>query len=479
MIPPTTNYTSPMPADQSQSEQTPPPSESPCQTRRKWRVLLGQLLSCRPSAAQLRILGERVIDSLISSKTALGIVGGILLVQLASLGLGLAHQWRQMSAELLHVQQLKLEEAQILADATSSQGGKRNAQPQLTTPDPHNSDPDSANPQLVARDVDTILEQEDMSDILKRLAEEDQQRLAAAQQQSRQQGGATSAPPSPANAEAKREEEFQRLCHEGMTALIAGDMRRCILSLSQASTIHPKDPALLYYHALAYDKLLNPDKAQEYYMELFNMRDQAGEYFQKASQRLTYGFANPEAMRGKLAFGAHLTRIDYQVERGESVEVVFPILLAPEEDIRPEDVYIHIQFFDLTKGGDIQLSHHDPVMTWQNTTPTWESGEERLMVNYSIPVPTQEQLDAFGEMKYYGFTAKLYYRGEPLDCISTPSSLILREYQLRNAQNQPQQSGNYDLLPDDNIFSEDEATPASDQGHFLLPGAGSDGLLPE
>ncbi len=465
--------------DQSQAEQSPPPPEPPCESRNRWRLLLVRLIARRPSAAQLRVLAQRMLDSLLSSKTALGISAGLLLALLASLGLGLAHQWRQMSAELLRVQQLKLEEAQILAAMTSSQGEKRVTQAEHSSSEVSPPEQDRVNPLLNARDVDTILEQEDMNDLLKKLAEEDEKRLAEAQRQEgdQQQGGDAAKPPT--DSEAQREEEFQRLCREGMTALIAGDMRRCILSLSQASTIHPQDPALLYYHALAYDKLLNPDKAQEYYMMLFNMRDQAGEYFQKASQRLTYGFANPQAMRGKLAFGPHLTRIDYQVERGESVEVVFPILLAPEEDIRPEDVYIHIQFFDLSKGGDIQLSHHEPVMTWQNSTPTWESGEERLLVNYSIPIPTQEQLDAFGEMKYYGFTAKLYYRGEPLDCISTPSSLILREYQLRNANNQPQGSEDYDLLPDDNIFSDDEAAPASDQGNFLLPGAGSDGLIPE
>ncbi len=406
----------------------------------------------------------------------------LFLTQLGSVGLGLVHHWTRMSEQLLRVQQLKLEEAQILAAAAEAQqlrpklASNPHTGTSLTLPAESSSDTGSNNPLLDARDVNTILEQEDMSDMLEKLAREDEARIRASQQQQQDASAASSAEASKSAAQAKREEEFQRLSRTGITALIAGDMRLCILSLSQASTIHPNNPALLYYHGLAYDKLLNPNKAREYYMQLFNMRDEAGEYFKKASQRLTYGFANPEAMRGKLAFGPHLVRVDYQVERGEHVEAVFPILLAPEEDIRPEDVYIHIQFFDLTKGGDIQISHHEPTMTWENATPTWADGEERLIVHYNIPVPTQEQLDAFGEMKYYGFTAKLYYRGEPLDCISTPSSLILREYQLQREQDRPQ--GNFELLPDEDIFSTDQALPASDSDLPLIEGAGSDGLVP-
>ncbi len=409
----------------------------------------------------------------------------------------IVEKMEQNSAHEVELQRLKLEEARAKAAAIEAK------QLNIT---PHNSDsssstglvilpPDqsgngdtSTHTPLPARDVQTIIDQEDMEGMLQKLAEEDAKRLAEEMSSHIEDSTEADAEAKKSASEAnKLEQEFQKLSRDGINALIAGDMRRCILSLSQAATIRPHDPALLYYHGLAYDKLLNPSKAQEYYMALFSMRDAAGEYFKKASQRLTYGFANPAEMRGKLAFGPHLTRVDDQMEQGETVELVIPILLAEGEELQAEDVYIHIQFFDLTNGKDIQISHHEPNMVWESGTPTWETREERLLVQYVIPTSTQEQLDAFGEMKYYGFTAKLYYRGEPLDCISTPSSLILREYQLRGRD--IDHSG-YELLPTEEAFpAAQDIYPSNqepvdyqeiiDNNDLILEGTASDGLLEE
>ena len=71
-------------------------------------------------------------------------------------------------------------------------------------------------------------------------------------------------------------------------------------------------------------------------------------------------------------------------------------------------------------------------------------------------------MDAYGDLRYYGFTAKLYYKGEPLDCISSPSSLILQEQRL-NSRSQRHQIPTNSLLPDDGLVpAYEEATPASD-----------------
>ncbi len=390
----------------------------------------------------------------------------------------------QRSAHEVELQRLKLEEARAMAAAIEAQ------QLDLTPPTsgsssatglvilPPDQEGSAVNP-LAPRDVQTILDQEDLEGMLRQLAEEDAKRLEE-EMSAHVAGDSDSAEEARLNIEKanKLEKEFQQLSRDGINAFIAGDMRRCILSLSQAAIIRPNDPALLYYHGLAYDKLRNPSKAQEYYMALFAMRDAAGEYFKKASQRLTYGFANPAEMRGKLAFGPHLARVDDLGEQGETVELVIPILLAEEEELQAEDIYIHIQFFDLRDGKDIQISHHEPSMVWESGTPTWESREERLLVRYVIPTSTQEQLDAFGEMKYYGFTAKLYYRGEPLDCISTPSSLILREYQLRG---QTINHSGYELLPTEDILpTAEEAVNHQEiyeNNELIIDGTTADGLL--
>jgi tetratricopeptide (TPR) repeat protein len=259
-------------------------------------------------------------------------------------------------------------------------------------------------------------------------------------------------------------EEVTRLIRQGVAALTAGDMRQCVLFLEEASLLAPEHPALLYYYGMAYDKLQNPKKAREYYTRLFQMRDQAGSYFKRAAHRLTYGFDQSTALRGKLSFGPHQLRHEYSPETGERVDMLLPVLLAPGEEVRPEDIYITLQFFDLVSGRRIEFSRMaSPQLTWQNESPTWSNWEENLVVSYHMPPLTDEQLNAYGDLRYYGFTAKLYYKGEPLDCISTPSALILQEQILNRRQARRNYTPSNNLLPDDGLVPEyEEALPASD-----------------
>ncbi len=254
--------------------------------------------------------------------------------------------------------------------------------------------------------------------------------------------------------------ELDRLIRQGVAAMTAGDMRRCVLSFEQARTINADHPALLYYYGLAYDKLLNPDRARQYYMRVFRQRDRAGRYFERASRRLTYGLEQPGAMRGKLSFGPHQVRHSYDEEEGERVSILLPVMLAPGEEVRPDDIYVTFQAFDLANGRKIEFARlAKPQMFWENSTPTWSEWEENLCIEYAVPPLTQDELDVYGDLKYYGFTAKLYYKGEPLDCISSPSALILQEQRLLSRRAAAPAHGG--LLPDDGLETE-EALPAAD-----------------
>ena len=260
---------------------------------------------------------------------------------------------------------------------------------------------------------------------------------------------------------AEQDEEVESLIRQGVAAMTAGDMKKCILSLEQASTMAPNHPAMLYYYGMAYDKLLNPRKARDYYGKLFRMREQAGKYFARASRRLTYGMEQPSAMRGKLSFGPHQVQHTYDTEQGESVSILLPVLLAPGEEVRPDDIYITIQFFDLVNGRRVDFSRVTPKLAWVNEKPTWNDWEEDLMVNYAVAPADGMDVDSAGDVKYYGFTAKLYYKGEPLDCISTPSALILHEQRLNSRRRGMLPGG---LLPDDGLSPyTEEAVPYSDE----------------
>lgn len=258
---------------------------------------------------------------------------------------------------------------------------------------------------------------------------------------------------TPQQAKLKEEnaDEFSRLMKQGVSALVAGDMRRCILSLEGATAIQPEHPALLYYYGLAYDKLLNPSKAREYYTRVFNMRSDAGKYFERASRRLKHGFDQPSDLRGKVSFGPYTHSHTEDPDSGEIVSMRLPILVAPETDLSPQDIFIHIQFFVLVNGRKIRYSPIDPTVMWENETQDWSDNEENILISYKLPPLTREEKDVYGEMTYYGFTAKFFYKGEPIDCISNPSALILHEQIINAREATRKYSAPASLLPDDGL----------------------------
>lgn len=414
-----------------------------------------QLAKLRLRGAAPRILllvrrcSRKLLHALVSRRVVVPLLVVTIAVELAVLGVGVTRRLDMAYERAMQVSEAQLaviearELAQMEHNTRGSAGIAANATPE---------EEDDAPPPLRVRDVDTILAQEGGFDFMDaEMPGGTEEHTAAAEE-------------ATGKLSAEDKEEVDRLIRQGVSAMTAGDIRQCILSLEEGTLLAPEHPALLYYYGMAYDKLLNPKKAREYYTRVFQMRDRAGSYFKRAAHRLTYGFDQPSAMRGKLSFGPHQVKHSYSPDTGEQVDMMLPVLLAPGEEVRPEDIYITIQFFDLVSGRRIEFSRMaTPQLTWQNEKPNWSNWEENLVAHYSVPPLTQEQLDAYGDLRYYGFTAKLYYKGEPLDCISSPSALILQEQMLNNRQRRQQYAPANNLLPDDGLVpAYEEAVPVSD-----------------
>ncbi len=252
--------------------------------------------------------------------------------------------------------------------------------------------------------------------------------------------------------------ELVRLVKEARVAHIAGDMRQCILKLEAASAINPKHPAVLYFFGMAYEALKNVDKAREYYMQVFLLREKAGQFFDKAAFRLKNGFETPASMRGKMAFGPCQVTRKAGAGDGETVVLHLPVLLAPDEEINPKDVDIKVQFFDLVNGRDIALTRADASIRFLNESANWADGEEVLEIVYHMPVLTDEEFAAYGELTYYGYAVRLYYQGELLDCEGSPRSLVLVEQRLQSTSPNAAEAGDGDFFS----TGEEEAVPVSD-----------------
>lgn len=402
----------------------------------------------------------------------------IIAAELCWLGLGVVRRLENsydMAMDAAYARMAEIETRAWVEGLPAQTGGVGISVPVEEEPEliPPEVEDDGSAPPLRPRDVDTILMQEagvfpDLGDDVEEIA---------------QQTDPTSAPEgTPAQQLSEEAQELDRLIRKGVSALVEGDMRECIVSFEQAIVIDPNHPALLYYYGLAYDKLLNPDKARDYYTRLFRMRDKAGIYFNRAARRLTYGFEQPSAMRGKLAFGPHRIRHEYDPESGEHVQIILPVLLAPGEEIRLEDLYLTVQFFDLVSGRKIEFCRSSPKWNWSREKPTWEDGQEDLLITYDIPVLTPEELEIYGDLKYYGFTAKLYYKTEPLDCVSSPSALILHEQRINARRYTPAapSTDGFGLLPDDGLAPGGGYDPAGafDPAGGFTPTGGAEEALP-
>lgn len=407
------------------------------ETRRSPRLCVGRLAA-------------RLGHGVLSGGGVVVLLRLIIVVEICLLGVGVVRRLENSYDRAMEAARMELaaiESRELAQQRASGDGfaGISAAQSQ-ELPDAPEPEPGEV-PDLRPRDVASIVSDEtgDMDAAASLLTSEDEPAAATESQA----------------AAGPRDEKVEQLIRRGVAAMIAGDMRRCILSLEEASTQAPEHPALLYYYGVAYDKLLNPSKARDYYSKLFRMREAAGKYFARAAKRLTYGMELPSAMRGKLAFGPQRVQKTEDMEQGERVQILLPVLLADGEEVRPDDIYIAIQFFVLLNGQKVDFAPQEPKLSWVNGQPNWADGEENLEVQYTLPPRDEMDEQRLGDVRYYGFTAKLYYKGEPMDCVSMPSSLILHEQLLNSRRGSSAPGG---LLPDDGLSAPgyEEAVPYSD-----------------
>lgn len=424
-------------------------------------ALHGAIVRLNGVLPRLRRAGTRLGNMLLGSEGVVCVLQLVVAAELCMLGVGvvrrlessydLAYEASRMELALLEQQQLLRERNSGVAIIGAVGDEDELSTEEDATPSVMGQVTAGRAPLLRPRDVATIIA-EDTGDL------DMAAKMMMGDENAEEPAESEAAPQYALNPE--DEEEVEALIRKGVSSLIAGDMRQSVLSFEQASAMAPGHPAMLYYYGLAYDKLLNPNKARDYYKKLLAMREQAGQYFDRAARRLTYGVEQGDALRGKLSFGPHKVQHTYDAEQGERVSLLLPVLLAPGEEIRADEVNLHVEFFDLVNGNKVDFAREEPVAKWTSEVQNWRNGEEDLVVNYSIPARDAAELSRGGDVKYYGFIAKLYYKGEPMDCISSPSALILHEQKLnRRGNGWEDPSG---LLPDDEDPYLENAVPYSE-----------------
>ncbi len=340
--------------------------------------------------------------------------------------------------------------------ATDDRGGVA-APPELVPPAPTSGDLRQRTVEEMLREADAVVPGGD-----------DAQAVDVEPARSNDKRGAESKlPPAADEVMPPMTHEVAQLVKAARYAQIEGDMRLAVLKLEQALRLEPENPVVLYYYGLTYEWLRNADKSREFFLKVYMQREKAGRYFKRAATHLQTGFASPADMRGDMAFGPILEYRDPECPAGERVKLTVPVLMKDGLNVRPEDLHIRIQFFDKVNDKKVEMTRApQPAIRWTTEPVDWADGEEIMEVTYYMPPLTEEEMIAFGSLKYYGYTAKLYYKGEPMDCHATPPVLFLLEQMKRNA---PSGLPEY-YEGDDGLLPPVEAVPASDDHQ--------EGLLP-
>ncbi len=205
-----------------------------------------------------------------------------------------------------------------------------------------------------------------------------------------------------------------------------GDLARALVTLEALTQEAPDSAHVLYELALAYEDLQEPQRARRTYFDIFKLgSEKAGRFFLKANHKLNHGFGDPSLFRDKITFGTIRPKITTDAEGNRHVALSIPVTLLPGNEIDTSDLRVDVDFFDKVGQNEISEVFVDMKKGWLHPPVTWEAGEEIYFVSYVIPKPTAFEVQMNGKHEFYGYTAKLFYKGEAMDAEASPRSLFI------------------------------------------------------
>lgn len=203
-----------------------------------------------------------------------------------------------------------------------------------------------------------------------------------------------------------------------------GDIMNALVKLEEAEAISPDEPAIFYRKALLFEDMGQWDRATDNYEKIFTMGPNVGVLYHKAAFKLSHGI-NPESNKQNLLVIGHiLHRIP---EDKLSARLTIPIRSGGNTDFDPAQISVEIHHYDLVDGKRIEQvppSRADAKSErWLHSPVDWASGEEIAEATYTLPKLTEADTHLFGERKYFGYVAELYYKNELIDQQAFPRRL--------------------------------------------------------
>lgn len=239
----------------------------------------------------------------------------------------------------------------------------------------------------------------------------------------------SAAVPTPLSVPRIADSRSERMVNEAREARIAGDMGKAIVKLEEALEKSPNDPSVHYELGLVHEQMGVFDTAAAHYEKVFQMGvSEAGALYPLAAAKLRDGFAQPDAMHGRLALGRVRIFKNPNHPDGEQVILTIPVEKAPADEIDVGEIAVSVSFFNRTTQGEIvQLEDKSWVTErWISLPFDWAGGEESLRMTYRIPRQDEQTEQLFGGRSYHGQVVSLMYKGEVLDVQAWPRDLAAR-----------------------------------------------------
>lgn len=253
----------------------------------------------------------------------------------------------------------------------------------------------------------------------------------------------------------------EKLVIEAKAEHVKGDIISALTKLEEASIIDPSEPAIFYGMAQLFEDMGNWDRATKNYEKLFTMGPGIGVYYHKAALKLTNGI-NPESPKQELfVIGNILRRVS---DDKRTARLTIPIRSTPNGEFDPTLLEVKVHHYDLVDNKKIEpvpLSRAENIQSrWITPNPNWSTNEEFAESLYEIPETSSSDIHIFGDRKYFGYVAELYYKNELIDQQAFPRRLHAIHGKQNNAPG-------YNDLYDD--FPLDEVLPDINPDNPLLP----------
>ena len=216
----------------------------------------------------------------------------------------------------------------------------------------------------------------------------------------------------------------EALLQDARQARVRGDLIEALTKLQEAEIREPRDPNVLYSLGANYEAFGIFDKARDYYYEVFNLGPNAGSLFDKASFKVAQGLVPDVKSLARLGWGRMTNPI--QKQNGERRTLILPVEVDTSKDFDPMLFTPRVRFYEEVDGKIVQaiIRQGESGSEWVTGAADWKDGEEIAEVWYFVPNQDPATGLLFGQRKFYGFVAELYYDGRLSDIRAYPRTLL-------------------------------------------------------